>query len=167
MVSKSSNSPMLHPGHASAAFLLAAALPAAVAASAFEVVGCMDACREPAALLQAVAGSFIGLFAVYAAPSAFLIGVPIFLIFRGKIAPSLGNACRIGAILGFLPQASLSSIVLLVERKNPFVAPILFFVFGAPLGALGGLVFWAVALRPGEPASRRGAPSIVENENVP
>lgn len=82
-------------------------------------------------------GAFLGLF--YGVAPALIIGLPAIYVLRGVIAPSLNASVLTGMIV-----ASVSVVVAAVTIGLGLVLALLAAVY---LGAIGGAVFWFVALR--------------------
>jgi hypothetical protein len=79
-----------------------------------------------------------------------LVGVPALLIFWNRIQHRLRNACIVGAIAALVPFPLLFVWIAAGAKGAP--SPIAFSltvaVMSAVAGAVGGAVFYAIALRP-------------------
>ncbi len=79
-----------------------------------------------------------------------LVGIPALLIFWNRIQHRLRNACLVGAIAALVPFPLLFVWLAVGAKGAP--SPILFSLtvaaMSAVVGAVGGAVFYAIALRP-------------------
>jgi len=82
---------------------------------------------------------FAAIGSLYAVVSALVVGVPAYLLARRFAKPNVWLSILLGTFVASAPW-----VIFALFSPELMMAAVL----GAPLGALGGLVFWAVALRP-------------------
>jgi uncharacterized membrane protein len=75
----------------------------------------------------------------YAIVPAALVGIPAYLVLRRVAKPNIWLSIAVGALTASLPW-------ILASAFSPVLVMVA--VLGAPLGAIGGLIFWLIALRP-------------------
>ena len=77
-------------------------------------------------------------------PATVLVGVPIYLLLRGRVRANPLNCSAVGALVGAL--AVMGWVILLAAEREPRVF-ILTALIAGTCGAIGGFIFWLVAGR--------------------
>lgn len=94
---------------------------------------------------------FLGGF--YGVVPALVFGAPAYWVLRGLIRPTAWASVLAGAVVASVPAAAAALAF------GAYIIPV-----AAPLGAIGGLTFWFVALRGVHPARARGGGSASEHD---
>lgn len=125
---------------------LAAAFVAAPLAALLALAVAMAAvARDPQA------GLAIAVFGlVFAAPATLMLGAPLWFAIRHRVRATAGRCAAAGALIGGAPPLLLTlPSVGQVTGPDDLIGALFVPVGAVAAGALGGVVFWAVATRRG------------------
>jgi putative effector of murein hydrolase len=76
-----------------------------------------------------------------AGPATVLLGVPLYLVLRGRIRATITNCCLLGALVGAVTMAIWSAIL------EAGLGALWLIGAGLLCGSAGGLAFWLVSAR--------------------